>query len=243
MDFLSMNIIDIIIIAILAFSLVSGMHKGFITSTLALVGFCGAWIGAYASYGYLVTAIQQNEGLMNFLQGLVSAADLFKTKTLADLEVAAASAADIDLAVAEIGIPLISDLFRENVLGQVFANDGLTRMSEYLTQTLLSSVLNIVSFIVMFALIYAAVLLLVNLMNNVFRFPLLKHLDWLLGGVFGLVRGAVIVMLIFSVVPTICSALESMDIPLLTDVINESKLAVMLQENNLISGVISTLVK
>ena len=89
----------------------------------------------------------------------------------------------------------------------------------------------------------AAVLLLVNLMNNVFRFPLLKHLDWLLGGVFGLVRGAVIVMLIFSVVPTVCSALESMNIPLLTDIINQSKLAVIVQENNMISGVISTLVK
>ena len=238
-----MNIIDIIILAILAFSLISGMHKGFITSTLALVGFCGAWIGAYASYGYLVTAIQQNEGLINFLQGLVSAADLFKTKTLADLEVALASAADVDLAITEIGIPLISDLFRENVLGQVFANDGLTRMSEYLTKTLLSSVLNIFSFIVMFALIYAAVLLLVNLMNNVFRFPILKHLDWLFGGVFGLVRGAVIVMLIFSVVPTICSALESMDIPLLTDLMNQSRLAVMVQENNMVSNVISTLVK
>ena len=167
-----------------------------VTSTLALVGFCGAWIGAYASYGYLVTAIQQNEGLINFLQGLVSAADLFKTKALADLEVALASAADVDNAVAEIGIPLISNLFRENVLGQVFANDGLVKMSEYLTKTLLSSVLNVFSFIVMFALIYAAVLLLVNLLNNVFRFPLLKHLDWLLGGVFGLARGLVVAVLL-----------------------------------------------
>lgn len=240
---MDMNIIDIIIIGIMAFSLVSGMHKGFITSTLALVGFCGAWIGAYASYGYLVTAVQQNEGLMTFLQGLVGAADLFKTKTLADLEVALASSADIDLAVSEVGIPLISDLFRENVLGQVFANDGLTRMSEYLTQTLLSSVLNIFAFIVMFALIYAAVLLLVNLMNNVFRFPLLKHLDWLLGGVFGLVRGAVIVMLIFAVLPALSSGLHSMKIDVLSDLLAGSTFATILQDNNFVSGLITTLLK
>ena len=240
---MDMNMIDIIILAILAFSLISGMHKGFITSTLALVGFCGAWIGAYASYGYLVNAVQQNEGLLNFLQGLVGAADLFKTKALADLEVAAASAVDIDTAVGEIGIPLISNLFRENVLGQVFANDGLTKMSEYLTQTLLSSVLNVVSFIIMFAVVYAAVLLLVNLLNNVFRFPALKHLDWLLGGIFGLVRGAVIVMLIFAVVPTLCSALESMEINLLTEVVNESKIGAVLNENNLVSNVLNSLIK
>jgi uncharacterized membrane protein required for colicin V production len=238
-----MNFIDIIIIAILAYSLVSGMHKGFITSTLALVGFCGAWIGAYASYGYLVTAVQQNEGLIGFLESLVSAADLFKTPALADLEVAAASAADIDLAIGEIGIPLISDVFRSNVIGQVFANDGLTRMSEYLTHTLLGSALNIFSFIVMFALIYAAALLVVNMLNNVFRFPLLKHLDWLFGGVFGLIRGAVVVMLIFAVMPTICSALESMDISLLTDMINQSKIGLIVQENNLIVSALDTLVK
>ena len=238
-----MNIIDLIIIAILAYSLVSGMHKGFITSTLALVGFCGAWIGAYASYGYLVTAVQQNEGLIGFLESLVSAADLFKTSALADMEVAAASAADIDLAIGEIGIPLISDVFRSNVLGQVFANDGLTRMSEYLTHTLLSSALNIFSFIIMFALIYAAALLVVNMLNNIFRFPLLKHLDWLFGGVFGLIRGAVVVMLIFAVMPTICSALESMDISLLSDMINQSKIGLIVQENNLVISALDTLVK
>jgi uncharacterized membrane protein required for colicin V production len=238
-----MNIIDLIILAILAFSVVSGMHKGFVTSTLALLGFCASWVLAYASYGYLVTAVQQNESMIGFLNGLVSAADLFKTRQLADLEVAAATAADIDLALGEVGIPLISDLFRSNVLGQVFANEGLVTMSEYLTQTLLISVLNIVAFILAFAVIYMAVLLFVNMLNNVFRFPMLRHFDWLLGGAFGLVRGAVIVLLIFSVVPTVCSALESMDISLLTDIINESTIGKMISQYNPITNALNSLIK
>lgn len=238
-----MNIVDIIIMAILAFCLVSGMHKGFITSTLALVGFFGAWIGAYASYGYLVQAVQQNEGLINFMSSLVGAADLFDTASLADLEVALASTADIDQAVSEIGIPLISDFFRNNVVGQVFANDGLVKMSEYLTQTLLLSMLNIFSFIVMFAVIYAAVLLLVNLLNNVFRFPMIKHMDWLLGGAFGLLRGLIVVMLIFAVVPTLSSALESMDVSLLTEMVNESRLGSLMQEHNLVANALNSLIK
>lgn len=237
-----MNIIDFIIVAIMAFSLVSGMHKGFITSTLALFGFIGAWIGAYASFGYLVTVVQQNDGIMNFLRSLISAADLFKTPALADLEVAAATAADVDKAISEVGIPLISDLFRSNILNQVFANDGLTKMSEYLTQTLLSSALNVVSFIVMFAVVYMAVLLLVNLLNNVFRFPILRHFDWLLGGVFGVIRGAVIVMLIFAVMPTLSSALESMGVNLLGELMNESLLGSFLQNNNVVGNMLHSLV-
>jgi len=158
------------------------------------------------------------------------------------MEVALASAAAIDLAITEVGIPLISEVFRSNVVGQVFANEGLTRMSEYLTRTLLSTGLNVMSFIIMFAVIYAAVLLLVNLLNNVFRFPVFRHLDWLLGGVFGLLRGAVIVMLIFAVMPTICSALDSMDIPLLTDVIYESKIGSVLMTNNMVANALNSLI-
>lgn len=236
-----MNIIDFIILAIMAFSLVSGMHKGFITSTLALFGFLAAWIGAYASFGSLVSVVQQNEGIMNFLESLVSAADLFKTSTLANLEVAVATAADVDQAVGEVGIPLISDFLRSNVLNQAFANSGLTTMSEYLTQTLLISALNVVSFIAMFAVIYMAVLLLVNLLNNVFRFPILRHFDWLLGGAFGLIRGAVVVMLVFAVVPTMSSALESMGVSQLQELVDGSALAAWLQNNNMVINMLHSI--
>ena len=226
-----MNIIDIIILVILGLSLVAGMYKGFLASMLSLFGFCGAWVGAYATYGFLASTVSNNVDLMNIFKNLIGAADLFKTPELANLDVVNATAANIDQAVNEIGIPLISDLFRGNVSGQVFANQGLTKMYEYLNQTLLTSILNVLSFIIMFAIIYIAVLLLVNLLNNVFRFPELRHLDWFLGGVFGLVRGAVIVMLIFAVLPA------------LSDLLAGSTFATILQDNNFVSGLITTLLK
>ena len=231
-----MNIVDIIILAILGLSLVSGMYKGFITSTLALLGFVGAWVASLASYQYLVHAVMANEGLMKFFSSLVGAVDLFKTTALANLQVAAATAADIEQAVGEVGIPLISDLFRNNVTGQVFANEGLSTMSEYLSQTLLNTALNIICFILMFVVIYVLVLLIVNMLNNVFRFPALRHLDWILGGLFGLVRGLVIVMLIFAVLPTISSALSSMNISLLTDLVNQSRIGHIFQDSNYVAN-------
>ena len=236
-----MNIVDIIILAILGLSLVSGMYKGFITSTLALVGFCGAWIGSLASYQYLVKAVTANEGLMKFFNNLVGSLDIFKTTSLANMSVASATAENIDQAVSEINIPLINNLFRNNVIGQVFANDGLSTMNDYLTQTLMTTALNIICFLIMFIVIYAAVLLLVNLLNNVFRFPALRHLDWLLGGVFGLVRGLVIVMLIFAVVPTISSALSSMNISVLTDLIDASRIGRIFQNSNFVANTLQSI--
>ena len=238
-----MNIIDIVALVILAFSLFSGMYKGFITSTLALLGFCGAWIASLASYQYLVAAVTANEGLMKVLSGLTSAVDLFKTTTLANLQVAAATTADIDQAVGEIGIPVINELFRKNVVGKAFANSGLSTLSEYLSQTLLETVLNVAAFVLMFIVIYAAILLIVNMLNNVFRFPVLRHMDWLLGGLFGLVRGAVIVMLIFAVIPTVSSALESMNISLLSDMVNASTLGKFFENSNLVANTLQTILQ
>lgn len=236
-----MNIVDIVALVILAFSLFSGMYKGFITSTLALLGFCGAWIASLATYQYLVAAVTANEGLMKVLSGLTSAVDLFKTNALANLQVAAASTADIEQAAGEIGIPVINELFKKNVVGQVFANSGLSTMGEYLSETLLDTVLNVMAFVLMFIVIYAAILLVVNMLNNVFRFPALRHLDWLLGGLFGLVRGAVIVMLIFAIVPTVSSALESMNISLLTELVNESTIGSFFQNSNLVSNTLQSI--
>ena len=126
-------------------------------------------------------------------------------------------------------------------MGKVFANEGLSTMSEYLSQTLLNTALNIVCFILMFVVIYAAVLLIVNMLNNVFRFPALRHLDWILGGLFGLVRGLVIVMLIFAVVPTISSALSSMNITLLTDLIDASRIGKIFQNSNFVANTLQSI--
>ena len=236
-----MNIIDIIILAILALSLVSGMYKGFITSTLALVGFVGAWIGSLATYQHLVTAIRANESLMTFFSGRSGAVDLFKTNALANMSVAVAQGVDIDQAVNEIGIPIVGRLFRDNVVNKVFANQGLDTLSEYLSETLLTTALNIICFILVFFVLYVAVLLLCNLLNNVFRFPALRHMDWLLGGVFGLVRGVIIVMLICSVIPTISSALTSMNVNVMSDLIQESRLGSIFFENNLVQAALQAI--
>ena len=85
------------------------------------------------------------------------------------------------------------------------------------------------------------ILLIVNMLNNVFRFPALRHLDWLLGGLFGLVRGAVIVMLIFAVIPTVSSALESMNISLLSDLVNASTFGKFFESSNLVANTLPTI--
>ena len=45
-----MNIVDILILVVLAFSLLAGMHKGLWASALKTLGFIGSWFGARMVY-------------------------------------------------------------------------------------------------------------------------------------------------------------------------------------------------
>ena len=45
-----MNILDLLILAILAYGLLAGMYKGMLTSLMSLLAFGGAWFGAKALY-------------------------------------------------------------------------------------------------------------------------------------------------------------------------------------------------
>ncbi|MBR2572561.1 MAG: CvpA family protein [Clostridia bacterium] len=221
---MSLNILDIVLLVILAVSVISGMYKGFLASLLATVGFAAAFFGAQSLYPQLAAAIQGNTSLMNVITYYLDASSMFKTVGLADTTVEAANAAGgrlLEQAVRELSsLPsAMVNAFQTNVSNFRFSNLGFVKLSDYLNQTVISSAVNVVSFLVLFLVAYVVLLLVVNLLNNVFHFPLLKHFDWLLGGVFGLARGAVIAALLIAVLPMILSVI---DIDIINTLMKES---------------------
>lgn len=201
-----MNIVDIIIILILGYGLLSGMYKGFIASGLSLLGFVAAWFGAYFSYTTLMNVALSNATIMGFCSNLLEAGTFFNDGDGARL-VSEMAGTDVFASIAEYisdKVPLVGDAFAANVnsqafAGKVFGSSQLFTLADYLDQTVWTAVFGVLSFIIMFALIYLVVTLFVNLLNHVLSFPMLRKIDWLVGGVFGLLRGAVVVMLLFVV--------------------------------------------
>ena len=64
---MNLNLLDITIIVILAFYLISGMYRGFITSMLGTLGFIGAWFGAQQLYPQVANLALSNQSLMAVL--------------------------------------------------------------------------------------------------------------------------------------------------------------------------------
>ena len=100
----------------------------------------------------------------------------------------------------------------------------------------------VAGFLLAFIVIYAVVMLLVNLLDHVFRFPVLRMFDWLLGGLCGLVRGFVVAVLLLAVVPAVVSLISP---DLMGNLLEGSKLYGIVQQFDFlnVAGVIKSLIR
>ena len=109
-------------------------------------------------------------------------------------------------------IPFLRDAFASNLSSEAFSALNIHSIADYFDQTLWQAVFSVLAFVLCFLALYFLATLLVNLFNHVLRFPVLRRIDWLLGGLFGLGRGLVIAALILSVVEPV---LISFDVELM----------------------------
>jgi len=208
-----MNILDILILVVLAFSLLAGMHKGLCASVLKTVGFVGSWFGARMIYERIANIALSNTTLMAVLNQYLEPETFFASSTQAATtvaEVVSGGESAIQAAVSTVSskISIISRAFEANIRNQAFAKLNITTLADYLDQTIWQAVFNVVGFLLAFIVIYAVVSLFVNLLDNVIRFPVLRMFDWLLGGICGLFRGVIVAVLILCILPSVITLIS-----------------------------------
>ena len=203
-----MNLLDIVILVILAFYVISGMDRGSITSLLGTIGFVAAWYGARQLYPIVANMALSNQTLMAVLNQYLEPESFFATHQQAITtvaEVISGGETAIQGAISAISgnLSVIAHAFEANVRSQMFQSLGITTLADYLDQTIWQAVFNVGSFVLCFIALYVLASLLVNLLDHVISFPLVRGFDWLIGGALGLVRGMVICVLVLNLLPAI----------------------------------------
>lgn len=209
-----MNIVDMIILAILAYGLLAGMYKGSITSGLSLLGFLGAWWGAQSVCHSIANFALSNTTLMAVLNQYLEPESFFTNHAQAVMavkDVIAGGEAGFTEAVDAISgkFAFLADAFSNNVRTEAFANLGITSLADYFNQTLWVAVFNVLAFVLAFIAFYIVISLLINMLDHIVSFPVLRSFDWLLGGVMGLARASVVVVLVLSILPAISSLISA----------------------------------
>ena len=203
-----MNLLDIAIVVIIAFYVISGMYRGSISSLLSTVGFAVAWIAAQHIYPTFANMALSNQTLMAVLSQYLEPDTFFATHNQAIAQVSqviAGGESAIQTAIASLSpnLAVVSRAFEANVRAQMFQNLNINTLAEYLDQTIWQAAFNVLCFVLCFIALYFLISLVVNLLDNVISFPVVRGFDWLLGGLFGFIRGMVVVVALVFLLPNL----------------------------------------
>ncbi|MBR3017655.1 MAG: CvpA family protein [Clostridia bacterium] len=231
------NIIDIAIIVILALSVIIGIYRGFVRTLLSVACCLISVVLAFAFGPKLAAAVSGSEGVSSTLATYTDAVARVGDYNLASLSVDQLPKDRIDQLLSSVSLPEpIANILSSNLKNKVFADAGLTSVNDYVSNTVVGIALNILCFIAVYAGAYLVLSVIAGLIDAVFKLPLLKHLDWLAGGVFGLIRGALILYVIFLIIP-ILSTVIPMDS--FNEMMAQSTLAPIFQSDGFFARVIS----
>lgn len=218
-------IIDLVLIAIVAFCAWNGYRKGFImgiSGILALViAFYGAQIVA-DTYSQEFTSM-----LKPFVSGIVDGA-------VADVqEENSQQYSDNDVygvtydALGNIGVlkSAAEDIAQE--ISERVERTGQT-MREEIVNVLCSKIAYVLTAVVVFLLILIVFTILANILNLAFKMPGLESINEIFGGIFGFAKGAVIIVAIAWVMRYLGVLIDE-------DIINKTILLEWLMEHNLVT--------
>ncbi len=224
-----MNIIDIAILAVLAVSVLYGMYRGFISGVLSVAALIGSAALAFAMSGELAAWLQGNQTLVSTLLYYTDAGS-----RIGDLELSLLPASQVTQnALTQIlsGAKLPA-AFESAFLSAIGAAPAAMTVSDLLSNTIVSVSLSILSFLICFLLSYIVLTFVIHLIQYVFELPVLRHLDALAGGLFGLVRGALLLFILFALVPIVLAVAP---VEPLQAMIDQSRLAPLFDSRIILS--------
>ncbi len=232
-----MNIIDIVILVIVGASVIYGLYRGFMHTLLSVACFLISIFVAFAYGPKLSAVVSGSQGVTSTLATYTDAVARVGDYSLASTPVSQLTDNVIQQVLDSVSLPeSISSILQNNLKTQSFSGTGLNTVNDYVSNTVVAVAINILCFIACFAACYLVLSIIVSLIQHVFKLPLLKQLDWLAGGAFGLVRGALLLYVFFLIMP-ILSTIIPMDA--FNDVLSQSTLAPIFQSDGFFAQVIA----
>lgn len=199
-----MNIVDGILLFVLLISVIYGFYHGFIQSVSSLLGL-GLSILAGLVFGpKLAALLSSNQAVTGVLANYSDAVARVGDYELARAPVSGVSGNVLETVLNSVSLPApIENALKDNILTQAFSGKGLATVNEYVSNTVVQAGIGILCFLACCLIAYIVWMLLTSLVRHVFEFPILRQLDWLAGGLFGLARGAVVCYLLVLLFPLI----------------------------------------
>ena len=230
-----MNIVDYVILGILGVSVLFGIYRGFISSVLNTGGCLISVVASFMLYPRLTEYIASNPELQRTLLTYTDASSRIGDLATSIMNVGNLTAQTIADIVDKTGLPeSISEVLRSNLSNQVYG--ASQSVSSYVSQTVMGASTNILCYIVCFVALYLVIYLLLSAIRAIFKLPVLKQLDGLVGGVFGLLRGMILVFVLFALLPLVQTVVP---LDTVNEVVSASTLAPLFNNGALVTAIMN----
>ena len=229
-----MNIIDILILIIIGVSVIFGMHRGFISGVLSVAALIGAAVLALMTSGDLAAWLKGNETLVETLMYYTDAGSRVSNLDLSLMSVSQVSSSTLAQILQSANLPAAfeSAFITAVEAASASVTASAVTIAELLSQTIVNVSISILSFLICFFLAYVVATFVIHLIQYVFELPVLRHLDSLIGGVFGLARGVLLVFILFALIPIVLAVAP---VEMIEEMIAASRLAPMFDSQLILS--------
>ncbi len=199
-----MNLLDLAILAVFAFFVLSGVYKGFLATLLAIAAYILSWLLALIFLSAGANAIKGNASLYNQMLYYTEGSEYVSDVELAKTDISQIGAEELSEILADADLPYpMAKQIAKNMAEEAFAKEGVVTLGDYFNQTIVCVFINIIAFLLFFAVFRALLSFLINGVDYAWALPQLRSGDKLLAAGLGLVRGILAVFLIFMLVPLV----------------------------------------
>ena len=234
-----LNIIDIVVLLIIAVSVFVGYKKGFVKTVINLLSFFVAIGIALMFYKPMAIILTENTTIDDWIiehvtssyenktQELESGDAVFISEAITDKNQEAVRLEEQDVKKDINIFNLLPDNILENSSFETIKNQTKLEIAYKISEL----IMNLLSLIIIYIVVKVTLLVATFVLDGIMRFPILKQLNEILGMVIGAVIGFIQVYLAFAVI-TLISSIS--DISVVIEAIKMSAFASVLFENNLI---------
>ena len=197
-----MNLLDLAILAVFVFFVLSGVYRGFLPTLLSIAAYILSWLLALIFLPAGAKAITANQSLYNQMLYYTEGSEYVGDVELAKTDISNIGAAELAeiLDSADLPYPMAKQINR-NMAKEAFAGEGVTTLGDYFNQTIVRVFISIISFLCFFALFRALMSFLINGVDYAWKSAAAPG-PAAAGGL-GLIRGILAVFLLFMLLPLV----------------------------------------
>lgn len=232
------NVIDLIVLLIIAIAALLGYKRGFVKTSFRMLSFIIAIVISMLLYkpvaSYIKESTNVSEWLVQTILGKDNKEELDSVPENDDLTLVE-DTSDITKKEESTNIENALESLPQNIKEYIGVNETINQAKEQVAEKIVDAIINVMSLVLIYVIVKLALSIVCFILDKIMQIPLLKQINEALGLMLGLLLGIIQVYTVLAVITFLSSFIQ---MPELIAYIKASLITSVLFEYNLLIALI-----